>query len=82
MAFLVVGSQVVIAQFFQSIGMAWISMVQSISRQCLFLIPALLILPDYFGLDGVWLASPVSDVIAALTAWLFLFFQIKKIKRN
>ena len=82
MAFLVVGSQVVIAQFFQSIGIAWKSMVQSLSRQCLFLIPAILILPDYFGLDGVWLAAPLSDLLAAVTAWMFLWHQIKKFKKQ
>jgi putative MATE family efflux protein len=82
MAFLVVGSQVVIGQFFQSIGIAWKSMVQSLSRQCLFLIPAILILPDYFGLDGVWLAAPLSDLLAAVTAWMFLWHQIKKFKKQ
>ena len=82
MAFLVVGSQVVIAQFFQSIGIAWKSMVQSLSRQCLFLIPAILILPDYFGLDGVWLAAPLSDLLAAVTAWMFLWHQIKRFKKQ
>jgi len=75
--FLPVGSQIAITQFFQSIGIAWKAMFLSLSRQCIFLIPAILLLPPFFGLDGVWLAGPVSDVAAALTAWLFLWYHIK-----
>lgn len=81
-AFAVVGSQIAISQFFQSIGIAWKAMFLSLSRQCLFLIPAILILPRYWGLDGVWLASPLSDVAAALTAWIFLGRHVKNMKRS
>lgn len=82
MALVLVGSQIVIGQFFQSIGIAWKSMVQSLSRQCLFLIPAIFVLPHFWELDGVWLASPLSDSLAAVTAWLFLWHQIKKFKKQ
>lgn len=76
-AFYVVGSQIVISQFFQSIGIAWKAMFLSLSRQFLYLIPALLILPQFFDLDGVWLAAPFSDVLAAISSWLFLWYHIK-----
>lgn len=82
LAFLVVGSQISISQFFQSIGIAWKAMFLSLSRQCLFLIPAILLLPLSLGLDGVWLASPLSDVLAALTAWLFLWKHVKNVKKQ
>lgn len=82
LAFLVVGSQLAISQFFQSIGIAWKAMFLSLSRQCLFLIPAILFLPPFLGLDGVWLASPLSDVLAALTAWLFLWHHVKNVKKQ
>lgn len=82
LAFLVVGSQLAISQFFQSIGVAWKAMFLSLSRQCLFLIPAILLLPPILGLDGVWLASPLSDVLAALTAWLFLRNHVKNVKKQ
>ena len=55
-------------------------MFLSLSRQCLFLIPALLIFPEFWGLDGVWYASPFSDFIAAVTAWGFLWYHVKNIK--
>lgn len=80
LAFLPVGSQIAITQFFQSIGLAWKAMFMSLSRQVLFLIPAILLLPPFFQLDGVWLAGPVSDLAAAVTAWLFLTHHIRKQK--
>lgn len=76
-AFFIVGTQIVISQFFQSIGVAWKAMLLSLSRQCLFLIPAILFLPSLFGLNGVWLAAPISDIIAAITAWIFLWHHMK-----
>ncbi len=78
--FLPVGSQIAITQFFQSIGIAWKAMFLSLSRQCLFLIPAILLLPPFYGLDGVWLAAPLSDMAAAICAWLFLWYHIKTTK--
>lgn len=62
------------------IGIAWKAMFLSLSRQCLFLIPALLVFPNIWGLDGVWYASPFSDFIAAVTAWGFLWYHVKNIK--
>ena len=76
-AFFIVGTQIVISQFFQSIGVAWKAMFLSLSRQCLFLIPAILFLPALFDLNGVWLAAPFSDIIAAITAWLFFWHHMK-----
>jgi putative MATE family efflux protein len=76
--FIVVGSQIAIGQFFQSIGIAWKAIFLSLTRQFLYLIPAILFLPPFFGLDGVWYAAPISDGLAAITAWLFLWQHIKK----
>lgn len=72
MLFFVVGGQVVITSCFQFVGMAATAGVLSLSRQLLFLIPALLILPRYMGLDGVWYSIPLSDALALLVtaaAW-------------
>jgi putative MATE family efflux protein len=71
--FIVVGSQIAISQFFQSIGLAWKAIFLSLTRQFLYLIPALWFLPPFFGLDGVWYAAPISDGLAAVTAWVFLW---------
>lgn len=77
LAFIGVGSQLAISQFFQSIGIAWKAMFLSLSRQCLFLIPAILVLPEFYGLDGVWLAGPFSDFCAVAVAWIFLWWHKK-----
>ena len=57
LVFFVVGSQITISQFFQSIGVAWKAMFLSLSRQVLFLIPAILLFPPIWGIDGVWLSA-------------------------
>ena len=78
----VVGSQIAISHFFQSIGDAWKTILLSLSRQLIFLIPALLILPPIFGLDGAWYAGPLSDGLATFTAWAFLLHYVMKMKNN
>jgi len=78
---IVVGSQINISHFFQSIGVAWKTILLSMSRQMIFLIPALFILPPMLGLNGVWLAAPLSDGIAAVTAWAFLYHYVMQKKK-
>lgn len=82
LVFVVVGSQLVISQFFQSIGVAWKAMFLSLSRQMLFLIPAMLLFSRFWGLDGVWYAAPFSDFVAAVTAWGFLWHYVKSLKKE
>jgi Na+-driven multidrug efflux pump len=72
----------VTSNFFQSIGKAKISIFLSLTRQILFLIPALLILPRLIGLSGVWLAGPVSDFISSLVTFIVLRWQIGKLRNN
>ncbi len=73
-----VGAQMVISNFFQSIGHAGKSIFLSVSRQMLFLIPGLLILPRYWGLDGVWLSIPIADLISVFFAAGMLWWTIRK----
>ena len=82
MAFSVVGFQIITTAFFQSIGKASQSIFLSLTRQVLFLIPLLLVMPDRFGLDGVWLAFPSSDIIATAVALLRVVLQFKIIERS
>jgi putative MATE family efflux protein len=74
-AFFGVGSAVVFTGFFQGIGKAFPAMFLSLTRQLIFYLPGILILPRLFGLDGFWTAIPLSDgmaVVASLiwTAWM------------
>jgi putative MATE family efflux protein len=79
LSFLVDGFQIVTASFFQSIGKAKISILISLLRQVLLLIPALLILPRFLGLNGVWGAIPVADFTAATVTFIVIKSQFHKI---
>jgi Na+-driven multidrug efflux pump len=68
--FPLVGFQIVTSNFFQSIGRAKISVMLTLSRQVIFLIPALFLLPRIFGLNGVWAAMPVADFFSAFLAFV------------
>ena len=79
-AFPIVGFQIVVSNFFQCIGMASKAIFFSLSRQVLFLIPGLLILPNFFGTFGVWISMPISDTIATIVAAIMLWQFLKKWK--
>lgn len=79
--FPIIGIQMVITNFFQSIGMPKKSIFLSLSRQMLFLVPCLVILPKYFGVDGVWYSMPISDSISVVTAVVLIIIQIRKFKQ-
>jgi Na+-driven multidrug efflux pump len=66
---------------FQAIGLAGRSFLTAIARPVLFLIPALLVLPHYLGLDGVWLVFPVSDLLTFLLTLALLLPQLRWFRR-
>lgn len=82
LAFPVVGAQIIICQFFQSIGKAFIAIFLSLSRQLLFLLPGLALLPVWMGVDGVWTSMPVSDLLATVAAVVMFAYQIRKMSRK
>ncbi|MBN2806055.1 MAG: MATE family efflux transporter [Prolixibacteraceae bacterium] len=79
MSFLV-GFQVVVGNYFQSTGNAKLAMVISLLRQVIVLTPILLILPNYVGLDGVWLSMPISSLVSALV--VTFYFRREMLKLN
>ena len=79
--FPIIGFQMVISYFFQSIGKASKAIFISSTRQLLFLIPLLLILPSWWGTQGVWISMPVADVFSALAAGILLYFELKIFKK-
>ena len=66
MIFPIVGFQMIATNFFQSLGMVRKSVILSLSRQILFLLPLLYLLPKWFDADGVWMSFPISDGMATL----------------
>lgn len=75
----IIGFQIVSSNYFLAVGKPKKSIFLSLSRQVIMLIPALLILPKYFGLLGVWLAVPVADVLASILTAGFLVKEIKQL---
>ncbi|WP_163528438.1 MATE family efflux transporter [Halobacillus ihumii] len=72
MSFLI-GVQVVSGGLYQALGMAKPALILSMARQVLFLIPLVLLLPNFFGVTGVWLAFPLADILAFTLSILFLY---------
>lgn len=79
-AYPVVGAQVVIQNYFQSVGKPKVSIFLSLTRQLIFLLPLLWILPPLWGLDGVWLSMTGSDILAFLMAITVLAVSLRKLK--
>ena len=73
-----VGCQIVIQNFFQSIGKPKISIFLSLTRQLIFLIPFLIIFPRHFGIDGVWASMSASDFIAFIFSIVTLLIVLRK----
>ena len=84
LVFPIVGFQMVTSNFFQSIGMANKAIFLSLTRQLLFLLPCLIILPTFMGAAGIWWSMPISDMVASIVAAVLLYkqFQIFKSQKS
>ena len=79
--FPIVGFQMIGTNFFQCLGMVKKSVILSLSRQILFLLPLLYALPLWHGASGVWMSFPVSDVLSAALTAILLRRLFKKFNR-
>ncbi len=77
-----IGFQILGGSLFQAIGKTIPALVIILSRQLLLLIPAVLVLPLFFGLTGVWLAIPVSNFFSILITFAFVYWQNKEFNRQ
>jgi Na+-driven multidrug efflux pump len=77
-----VGFQIVSASYFRAIGKPKEAMLLLLSRQVLLLIPAALILPLFWGLDGVWAALPASDFGASLLTAIYLLVELRELRAS
>ena len=73
------GFQIVSTSYFQATGQPFKATILSMLRQLLLLIPLVLILPMYFGLDGILYAGPVADVGSAVIVAVFVIREVKKL---
>lgn len=72
-----IGIQMLGGGFFQAIGKATPTLLLTISRQVIFLIPALFLLPVFMGLTGKWIAVPVSDFLSIIVTVIWVSIEIK-----
>ena len=73
----IIGFQVVSASYFQAVGKPGHALFLSLSRQLLLLVPAIIVFPRFFGLNGIWLAVPASDLGSSILTALWLFFELR-----
>ena len=73
------GIQPMSSGFFTSIGKAKLGMIVSLTRQILFLLPLILILPVFMGIDGVMYAGPIADAAAAIVCGYFTIRELKEL---
>ncbi len=74
-----IAMQLLGSAYFQAIGKAFPALMLTLTKQGFFLIPLVLLLPLFFGLDGIWYAFPVADLLAFSVTW---YFTQREIKRN
>jgi putative MATE family efflux protein len=74
----IIALQLIGAAYFQAAGKAMPALLLTLSRQAFFFIPLVYLLPLWFGSLGVWLAFPISDVLATIVTGYFLRREIKR----
>lgn len=77
----IIGFQVAVVNYFQATGQPKKSLFLSLSRQLIFLVPTLLIMPRFYGLSGVWMAGPVSDFLSTFVTAILLFIDFRRLGR-
>ena len=75
----VIGYQIIASSYFQAIGKAKLATFLSLLRQLIVLLPLVLILPKFWGIEGVWIANPVSDMVAAVISFIIFRREFNKL---
>jgi Na+-driven multidrug efflux pump len=77
-----IGFQMVGQTVFQSLGKAAATFLVTTSRQIIFLLPLIFVLPNFWGLDGIWYSFPIADGLSFLLVVGLLSFTIRDLKRG
>lgn len=78
----IVGFQMVTSNFFRSIGYAGTAIFLSLTRQLIFLLPIMLILPRFIGLDGIWCSMPLADLISCVISASMMVYHLRKFRKQ
>ena len=82
LAFPIIGFQMVTTNFFQCIGQVRKSIFLSMTRQLIFIVPLLYVLPRYMGLTGIWYTIPVADVLSTFLTGYFLVKALRQFRKE
>ncbi|WNB16982.1 MATE family efflux transporter [Marivirga arenosa] len=74
--------QLISAAYFQALGKALPALLLTLTKQGFFLIPLLLFLPNFYQLNGIWIAFPIADLMTAIVCMSYLITHSKKIVLN
>ncbi|MEA5025179.1 Multidrug export protein MepA [bioreactor metagenome] len=77
-----IGIQILCSSYFQAVGKPLQSTLLNLSRQVLLFIPLLLILPNFWGIEGVWRTAPIADSLAVLITSTVILFEMKKLPKS
>lgn len=80
--FPIVGFQMVSTNFFLSVGLSRTAIFLSLTRQMLFLVPCLIVLPRIWGTFGVWVSIPIADLTATIVTAIVLIRQFRKFRQQ
>lgn len=75
----VIGFQIIAANFFQAIGRSKSAMFLTLTRQVILLIPALIIFPKFWGINGLLHAAPFADLLSAILTGSWFYVAIKNL---
>ncbi|MGL4344964.1 MAG: MATE family efflux transporter [Cellulosilyticaceae bacterium] len=76
-----IGFQIVASNYYQAIGKAKVAIVLSLMRQVILLIPAIMILSSVWGLNGIWVAGPISDFLSTVITAVVFLFEVKHLNQ-
>jgi len=79
LAFPIIGPAIIISTTFQAIGKGMPSLILSVARQLIILIPAFILLSKYFGLNAVWFAFPIAETISFILGAIWLKYVLKNV---
>lgn len=77
-----IGFQIVSSSLFQSIGKPGKAILLSLTRQLLFIVPLLIVLPPAFGTKGVWMSFPIADILSTVLAVILVLGQLRTFKKQ
>lgn len=78
----IIGYQIIWSNFFQAIARPGVAIFLTLTRQLIFLIPSIIILPRIWGIKGLWYAAPLSDALAAFMTGGWFYFGIKNLQKH